>query len=178
MSSPSPCNVPLVYPKFSAESFWNYSVTAEPGINHAGGNAAAGMVRIYDPAAFCARVERLISMLNVRVAGEDHPADNFRRRHGLETVRRIVNRFPEYHEVLWRTFCVATRSIPAPTPRPSFCYRFSCIWVPTRAGSSQKQSGRSRRSMQATLVTPGRKEVEGPSRQCAHGVMTTQRSDA
>jgi Domain of unknown function (DUF4070) len=56
--------------------------------------------RIYDPAAFCARVERLISTLNVRLAGEDHPADNFRRRHGIETVRRIVNRFPEYREVV------------------------------------------------------------------------------
>ena len=26
------------------------------------------------------------------------------RRHGVETVQRIVNRFPEYRDVLWRTF--------------------------------------------------------------------------
>lgn len=60
--------------------------------------------RIYDPAAFCARVERLIATLNVRPADADHPTDQFRRRYGIETVRRIVNRLPEYRKVLWQTF--------------------------------------------------------------------------
>jgi hypothetical protein len=60
--------------------------------------------RIYDPAAFCARVERLIATLNVRPADAGHPTDQFRRRYGIETVRRIVNRLPEYRKVLWQTF--------------------------------------------------------------------------
>ena len=27
--NPTPCNLLMIYPRFSAESFWNYSVTAE-----------------------------------------------------------------------------------------------------------------------------------------------------
>jgi len=27
--NPAPCNVLMIYPRFSADSFWNYSVTAE-----------------------------------------------------------------------------------------------------------------------------------------------------
>jgi hypothetical protein len=29
MLNPAPCNVLLIYPRFSAGSFWNYAVTAE-----------------------------------------------------------------------------------------------------------------------------------------------------
>jgi len=60
--------------------------------------------RIYDPVAYCARVERVIAMLRVTGTDQPLPPDHFRRRHGVETVQRIVNRFPEYRDLLWRTF--------------------------------------------------------------------------
>ena len=68
--------------------------------------------QIYDPVAYCARVERLIGMLRVGVTDQAFPPDHFRRRHGVETVQRIVNRFPEYRDVLWRTFLRCYESNP------------------------------------------------------------------
>jgi radical SAM superfamily enzyme YgiQ (UPF0313 family) len=66
---------------------------------------------IYTPEAFCGRVERLIGRLkwNGKLQ-QAYPPDDFRRRHGIDTVRRIVSRFPEWREPLWRTFmrCYAT----------------------------------------------------------------------
>jgi hypothetical protein len=61
--------------------------------------------RIYEPAAFCARVERLIARLKwTGKPQQEYPADDFRRRHGIETVRRIVGHVPEYRDLLWTTF--------------------------------------------------------------------------
>ena len=58
--------------------------------------------RIYDPFVFCARVERLIGQL--RCSSQQYSPDDFRRRHGVEAVRRMVKWFPEWRDVLWRTF--------------------------------------------------------------------------
>ena len=58
--------------------------------------------RIYDPFVFCARVERLIGQL--RCSSQQYSPDDFRGRHGVETVRRMVKWFPEWRDVLWRTF--------------------------------------------------------------------------
>jgi len=61
--------------------------------------------RIYEPAAYCARVERLISRLKWSgKTQQEYAADNFRRRHGIESVRRIVSHFPEWRDQLWTTF--------------------------------------------------------------------------
>ena len=61
--------------------------------------------RIYEPAAFCGRVERLIASLNwTGKPHQEYAADNFRRRHGIESVRRIVSHFPEWRDQLWTTF--------------------------------------------------------------------------
>lgn len=61
--------------------------------------------RVYDPRAYCARVERLISMLPKDGPHQQElPEGDFRRRHGIETVRKIVNHHPEYRDVLWSTF--------------------------------------------------------------------------
>jgi len=61
--------------------------------------------RIYEPAAFCARVERLIARLKwTGKSQQEYAADDFRRRHGIETVRRIVSHYPEWRDVLWTTF--------------------------------------------------------------------------
>jgi radical SAM superfamily enzyme YgiQ (UPF0313 family) len=61
--------------------------------------------RIYEPAAFCGRVERLIGRLEwAGKPQQEYPADDFRRRHGIESVRRIVSHFPEWRDLLWATF--------------------------------------------------------------------------
>jgi len=61
--------------------------------------------RIYEPAAYCARVERLIARLKWSgKTQQEYAADNFRRRHGIESVRRIVGHFPEWRDLLWTTF--------------------------------------------------------------------------
>jgi len=61
--------------------------------------------RIYEPAAFCGRVERLIARLKwTGKQQQEYATDNFRRRHGIESVRRIVSHFPEWRDLLWTTF--------------------------------------------------------------------------
>lgn len=61
--------------------------------------------RVYDPVAYCTRVERLIGRLKWSgKTQQEYAADNFRRRHGIESVRRIVGHFPEWRDLLWTTF--------------------------------------------------------------------------
>jgi radical SAM superfamily enzyme YgiQ (UPF0313 family) len=61
--------------------------------------------RIYEPAAFCDRIERLIGRLKwTGKPQQEYGPDDFRRRHGVETVRRIVSHFPEWRDLLWTTF--------------------------------------------------------------------------
>jgi radical SAM superfamily enzyme YgiQ (UPF0313 family) len=61
--------------------------------------------RVYEPAAFCGRVERLIARLKwTGKPQQAYAADDFRRRHGIETVRRIVSHVPEWRDQLWTTF--------------------------------------------------------------------------
>jgi radical SAM superfamily enzyme YgiQ (UPF0313 family) len=70
--------------------------------------------RIYEPAAYCRRVEHVIGRL--KWSGrlqQDYPADDFRRRHGIESVRRIVSHFPEWRDLLWATFMRCYQANPA-----------------------------------------------------------------
>jgi radical SAM superfamily enzyme YgiQ (UPF0313 family) len=60
--------------------------------------------RIYDPFVFCARVERLIRLLKCSSKPQQYCPDDFRTRHGVEAVRRMVKWFPEWRDVLWKTF--------------------------------------------------------------------------
>jgi hypothetical protein len=60
--------------------------------------------RIYDPFVFCARVERLIGRLKCNSKRPQHSPDDFRRRHGVDAVQRMVKWFPEWRDLLWRTF--------------------------------------------------------------------------
>jgi hypothetical protein len=70
--------------------------------------------RIYEPTAYCARVERLIARLNWSgKTQQEYAADNFRRRHGIESVRRIVSHFPEWRDLLWATFMRCYQSNPS-----------------------------------------------------------------
>lgn len=70
--------------------------------------------RIYEPATFCGRVERLIGRLKgTGKSQQEHRADDFRRRHGIESVRRIVSHFPEWRDLLWATFMRCYRANPS-----------------------------------------------------------------
>jgi hypothetical protein len=72
------------------------------------------LTRIYDPVVFCARVERLIGRLKWTGKPQQQYAPNdFRRLHGIEVVQRIVTRFPEWRDLLWRTFLRCYESNPA-----------------------------------------------------------------
>ena len=72
------------------------------------------LTRIYDPVVFCARVERLIGRLKWTGKPQQQYAPNdFRRRHGIEVVQRIVTRFPEWRDLLWRTFLRCYKINPA-----------------------------------------------------------------
>jgi hypothetical protein len=53
---------------------------------------------------FCARVQRLIGQLKCSSKPQQYSPDDFRRRHGVEAVRRMVKWFPEWRDILWRTF--------------------------------------------------------------------------
>ena len=70
--------------------------------------------RIYAPAAFCGRVERLICRLKWlgKTQQEYNPGD-VRRRHGIEVVQRIVNHFPAWRDLLWGTFLRCYETNPA-----------------------------------------------------------------
>jgi radical SAM superfamily enzyme YgiQ (UPF0313 family) len=60
--------------------------------------------RIYDPPVFCARVERLIGRLKCNARPQQYSTDDLRRGHGIETIQRMVKWFPEWRDLLWRTF--------------------------------------------------------------------------
>jgi hypothetical protein len=62
------------------------------------------LARIYDPAVFCARVERLIGRLNWNSQSRTYPPGDMRRRHGIEVVQRLVIRVPEWRDLFWGTF--------------------------------------------------------------------------
>jgi len=62
------------------------------------------LTRIYDPAVFCERVERMIAQLKLTKDAPRYLPGDPRRRREMETVERIVNRFPEWRKLLWGTF--------------------------------------------------------------------------
>ncbi len=69
--------------------------------------------RIYDPEAYCARVERLIGRLgNLPESRPFQPGDMRSRNSGLETLNRIVGRFPELRDLMWSTFMRCYRANP------------------------------------------------------------------
>src|SRR5262249_46776876 len=61
--------------------------------------------RIYEPATFCARIERLIGRLKwTGKPQQEYTPDDFRQGPRVETVRLIVSHFPEWRDLLWATF--------------------------------------------------------------------------
>jgi len=70
--------------------------------------------RVYDPAAFASRLQRLASMLDRSGRPRDlHAGDKRLRATSLETIHAIVNRLPEAREHFWKTFVSVGASNPA-----------------------------------------------------------------
>ena len=61
------------------------------------------LARIYDPVVFCARVRRLVSRLNWTREPRLYPLGDMRRQ-DIQAVHRLVNRVPEWRDLLWGTF--------------------------------------------------------------------------
>lgn len=69
---------------------------------------------VYDPRAYCGRLERLTSMLDRSGRSRDLPLGDVRRSLGsIETVHKIINKMPEVREIFWNTFMNCARSNPA-----------------------------------------------------------------
>jgi radical SAM superfamily enzyme YgiQ (UPF0313 family) len=66
--------------------------------------------RIYHPAAYASRVDRLMTMLDRSRQRHELPAGDLRTKvRALETVHRVVAAIPEAHDPFWRTFFAAAK---------------------------------------------------------------------
>jgi radical SAM superfamily enzyme YgiQ (UPF0313 family) len=66
--------------------------------------------RIYHPAAYASRIDRLMTMLDRSRQRQDLPVGDLRLKVGaLETVHRVVAAIPEAHDPFWRTFLNSAR---------------------------------------------------------------------
>lgn len=69
------------------------------------------LARIYDPVAYCRRLERLTSLLNCNPRRRNLPEGDVRHAMGsVQTVYTLINSMPEHRELLWKTFtnCLKT----------------------------------------------------------------------
>jgi radical SAM superfamily enzyme YgiQ (UPF0313 family) len=70
--------------------------------------------RIYDPAAYAARLDRLVELLDRLGRSRDLPEGDARSKiSALETMHRIVTTIPQAREPFWRTFMGAAKQNPA-----------------------------------------------------------------
>ncbi|HXQ84241.1 MAG TPA: B12-binding domain-containing radical SAM protein [Xanthobacteraceae bacterium] len=68
---------------------------------------------IYDPDAFCGRLERLSSMLDCSSRRKELPEGDIRRRMGtIRMVHELLSRLPEGRERFWKTFTTCVSSNP------------------------------------------------------------------
>ena len=106
------------------------------------------LTRIYDPVVFCARVERLIGRLKwTGKPQQQYAPDDFRRRHGIEVVRRIVSHSSGVARLAVDNLhaLLSGQSIRRPANQSRFSPSFS-ISGRTRARPSPRQKGRLRTS--------------------------------
>jgi hypothetical protein len=72
--------------------------------------------KLYDPAAYAARLERLITLLDRSGRARDLPEGDIRgRMSALESVHRVVTAMPQAREIFWRTFMNCAKNSPAST---------------------------------------------------------------
>jgi radical SAM superfamily enzyme YgiQ (UPF0313 family) len=70
--------------------------------------------RVYDPAAYAGRLNRLAALLDRSGRREEPPENNVHGRlASIETVHRIINAVPGTREVFWQTFVNCAKSNPA-----------------------------------------------------------------
>src|SRR5436190_6061051 len=70
--------------------------------------------RVYDPVAYAARLDRLITLLDRSGRARHFPqGDNRGKVNALETIHRVVTEIPQAREVFWRTFMNCAKSNPA-----------------------------------------------------------------
>jgi len=70
--------------------------------------------RVYDPAAFAGRLQRLSAMLDRSDRPRDLPEGDKRRSvASIDTVHKIISRLPEAREQFWQTFVACAKSNPA-----------------------------------------------------------------
>jgi len=70
--------------------------------------------RLYDPAAYAARLDRLITLLDRSGRARDLPEGDIRgRMSALESVHRVVTAMPQAREIFWRTFMNCAQNSPA-----------------------------------------------------------------
>ncbi len=70
--------------------------------------------RVFDPAAYAQRLDRLASMLDRSGRPRDLPEGDLRRKFSsIESVHRIISQLPQTREPFWRTFIACAKSNPA-----------------------------------------------------------------
>jgi radical SAM superfamily enzyme YgiQ (UPF0313 family) len=70
--------------------------------------------RVYDPAAYAARLDRLVTLLDRSGRARDLPEGDSRSKMGaLDFVHRVVTEIPQAREIFWRTFMNCAKSNPA-----------------------------------------------------------------
>jgi len=70
------------------------------------------LTQIYDPAVYCARLERMIGMLKLTREPRRYPAGDPRRKQEMEAAERVLNTFPEWRDLLTGTFSRSFRKNP------------------------------------------------------------------
>jgi radical SAM superfamily enzyme YgiQ (UPF0313 family) len=62
------------------------------------------LTRVYDPVAFCGRIERMVKLLDTSHQRELADGDRRKNFASLATVYRLINEMPAAREVFWETF--------------------------------------------------------------------------
>jgi hypothetical protein len=70
--------------------------------------------RVYDPAAYAARLDRMVTLLDRSGRARDLPQGDMRSKmSALESVHRVVAEIPQAREAFWRTFMNCAKNSPA-----------------------------------------------------------------
>lgn len=71
------------------------------------------LLRVYDPAAYVGRINRLVGLLDRSGRPRGLPREDARRKVGaIETINKIVNKLPELRGAFWQTFMHCAKSNP------------------------------------------------------------------
>ena len=72
------------------------------------------LATVYDPEAYCGRIDRLVSLLDCSDRRREMPKGDIRAKIGtVNVVQEILRRMPEHRDRFWRTFTNCMNTIPA-----------------------------------------------------------------